>query len=94
MDVYYKSKKPAAWYLKRLKGRKHLMQGNHTIVLCHFPIAEWDRALNAGCRNNNYTPVTIEQHIKNNRIYKQNHFWDLYGNREGPWLWNQRSVVV
>lgn len=76
-DVYiigefiYKSKKSAIWYLKRLKGKKHLIQGNHdsfllkdesllkefesidkmtytkdgtyTIVLCHFPIAEWNQ---------------------------------------------------
>ncbi|MEE1196626.1 MAG: hydrolase [Lachnospiraceae bacterium] len=70
-DFIYKSKKPAAWYLKQLKGRKHLIQGNHdhqllkdeelvkefvsidkmtyvkdgdyTIVLCHFPIAEWNK---------------------------------------------------
>lgn len=70
-DLIYKAKKPAIWYLKQLKGRKHLIQGNHdfhilkdenlmkefvstdkmmyvkdgnyTIVLCHFPIAEWNR---------------------------------------------------
>lgn len=70
-DFIYKAKKPAIWYLKQLKGRKHLIQGNHdfhilkdenlmkefvstdkmmyvkdgnyTIVLCHFPIAEWNR---------------------------------------------------
>lgn len=70
-DFIYKAKKPAIWYLKQLKGRKHLIQenhdfhilkdenlmkefvstdkmmyvkdGNYTIVLCHFPIAEWNR---------------------------------------------------
>ena len=108
-----------------MKGRKHLIQGNHdnhmlkdeeavkqfasidkmtyvkdgnyTIVLCHFPLAEWNRywrgswhiyghihnqkkgcydflsrekrALNAGCMINNYTPVTIEQLIKNNETF-------------------------
>ncbi len=139
-DFIYRSKKPAAWYLKQLKGRKHLIQGNHdyqllkdeelvkefesidkmtyvkdgnyTIVLCHFPIAEWnkywrgswhiyghihnqkrgcfdfmynlDRALNAGCMINNYTPVTIEQLIENNRIYKQNYLYELYGENRGP----------
>lgn len=70
-DFIYRSKKPAVWYLKQLKGRKHLIQGNHDhqllkdekvvnefisvdkmtyvkdgnhmIVLCHFPIAEWNK---------------------------------------------------
>lgn len=28
-DFIYKAKKPAIWYLKQLKGRKHLIQGNH-----------------------------------------------------------------
>lgn len=139
-DFIYKSKKPAAWYLNRLKGRKHLIQGNHdhhlikdkslikefesvdkmtyvkdgnyTIVLCHFPLAEWNkywqgswhiyghihnqkkdcfafisghkRALNAGCMINNYTPVTIEQLIINNKKYKENYLWDLYGENRGP----------
>ena len=117
----------------RLKGRKHLIQGNHdnymlkdeanvkefvsidkmtyvkdgdyTIVLCHFPLAEWnhywrgswhihghihnqtkgcfrfiaseERALNAGCMINNYTPVTIEQLIENNKAYKRNALLEL-----------------
>ena len=70
-DFCYKSKNSPLWYLKQLKGRKHLIQGNHdnhmlkdeeavkqfasidkmtyvkdgnyTIVLCHFPLAEWNR---------------------------------------------------
>ena len=124
-DFCYKSKNSPLWYLKQLKGWKHLIlgdhdnhllndeeavkqfasidkmtyvkDGNYTIVLCHFPLAEWNRywrgswhiyghihnqkkgcydflsrekrALNAGCMINNYTPVTIEQLIKNNETF-------------------------
>ena len=32
-DVCFRSKKPAAWYLKQLKGRKILIFGNHDIGL-------------------------------------------------------------
>ena len=125
-DFCYRSAKSPLWYLKRLKGRKHLIIGNHdnhllndevaikefasvdkmtylkdgeyTITLCHFPMAEWnkyhsgawhiyghihahtegcyqflkneDRALNAGCMINYYTPVNIEQLIRNNKEFK------------------------
>ena len=69
-DMCYHSEHRPAWYLKQLKGKKHLIQGNHDgallkdfevmgcmdsvdkmlfvqdsgkhIVLCHFPIAEWN----------------------------------------------------
>ena len=75
-DVYiigafsYRSETDPAWYLEQLKGKKHLIQGNHDgellknskameylvsvdkmlfvkdgrerIVLCHFPVAEWN----------------------------------------------------
>ncbi len=69
-DMCYRSEYSPAWYLKQLKGKKHLIQGNHDgvllkdseamgcmdsvdkmlfvqdsgerIVLCHFPIAEWN----------------------------------------------------
>lgn len=139
-DFIYRAEKPYTWYLNQLKGRKHLIQGNHdgnllkdeaakeyfvsidkmtyvkdgdyTIVLCHFPIAEWnkywrgswhiyghihnqkkgcfqfmsgeDRTLNAGCMINNYTPVTIEQLIQNNRFYQENYLWELCGNHNEP----------
>ncbi len=69
-DFCYRSGRSPQWYLKQLKGRKHLIRGNHDqvildseaaracfesidpllfiqdndkkIVLCHFPIAEWN----------------------------------------------------
>lgn len=124
-DFCFKSVKQPMWYIKQLKGRKHLIIGNHdqkllkdevamkdivsvekmtyvndgkyTCVLCHFPLAEWnhyykgawhiyghihnrrdkayefmktqEKALNAGCMINGYTPVTIEQLIENNRTF-------------------------
>ena len=77
----------------------YVKDGKHTIVLCHFPLAEWnhyyrgawhifghihagkkgcyhflkneEKALNAGCMINNYMPVTIEQLIENNEVYKK-----------------------
>lgn len=138
-DFCYRSTRTPIWYLKRLKGRKHLIIGNHdgnllkdeavmkefvsvdkmtylkdgeyTVTLCHFPLAEWnryyrgawhiyghihahtkgcyhflkdeDRALNAGCMINNYMPVTIEQLIENNRQFRKNYLWELYGNHQG-----------
>lgn len=69
-DFSYRSETDPIWYLEQLKGKKHLIQGNHDghlvnaknvkncittvdkmlfvkdgrerIVLCHFPIAEWN----------------------------------------------------
>lgn len=69
-DLIYRSSKDPVWYLRQLKGRKHLITGNHDgviindpkavkyfvdinqiltvtdgdkrIVLCHYPLAEWD----------------------------------------------------
>lgn len=68
-DFAYRNAYTASWYLRRLKGRKHLIIGNHdyntlqdekalacfasvekmlritdgdrTVLLCHYPIAEW-----------------------------------------------------
>lgn len=31
-DFAYRNKKPAEWYLQQLKGRKHLVIGNHDVV--------------------------------------------------------------
>ena len=126
-DLCYRSKNPAEWYLKRLKGHKVLILGNHDgpilenreamkylegveqmlhirdgdkqIFLCHYPIAEWDgyhkgswhiyghihnrrdeaydimkikdRALNAGCMINNYTPASVNELIRNNELYRK-----------------------
>lgn len=69
-DLIFKTTKGYDYYLKQLKGRKHLIVGNHdikmlkqqgikqyfesindmltvndglyTIVLCHYPMAEWN----------------------------------------------------
>ena len=69
-DFAFRNEKPYSWYLKQLKGQKHLVVGNHDsrllkdseamsyfvsvdrylevtdnqqhIILCHFPIAEWN----------------------------------------------------
>lgn len=117
-------------YAQRLRGRKHLIIGNHDrlttvarkefvsidkmahvqdkafgktvqIHLCHFPLAEWngyyrgayhifahihsntgktyqimkqfDKALNAGCMINNYKPVTFEELVLNNRVFRESH---------------------
>ena len=125
-DFCFRSSKDPVWYLRQLKGKKHLIQGNHDqitlknqeamshfltvdkmlfvqdnkhkLVLCHFPIAEWNgfykgawhiyghihsrmdgsgeymrrqkRALNAGCMINGYAPVTLEELIENNHVWK------------------------
>lgn len=126
-DFCYRTSKEPEWYLKQLKGNKHLVVGNHDsaliksdkamsyfesvdkmmhvsdsgkqLCLCHFPIAEWNkyrqgsyliyghihankgetydfmktrkRALNAAACINNYTPVSLNELIQNNRIFKE-----------------------
>lgn len=128
-DFCYQSVNTADWYLRQLKGHKHLIVGNHDgytlknenamsyfetvekmmhvsddgkqICLCHFPIAEWngfhkghwhiyghihgrlddtyyfmrtrDHALNAAACINNYTPVSMNELIRNNEIFKASH---------------------
>ena len=93
---------------------RYVKDGSYSIVLCHFPIAEWnryyrnswhiyghihnkktgcykfleneERALNAGCMINYYTPVTIEKLIANNNVFKENrdYLWKVYGEEKGP----------
>ncbi len=126
-DICHRSKHPAEWYLRQLKGHKFLIEGNHDqpvlkdkaamqylegvdkmmdikdgdkhICLCHYPITEWnsyyhgswhiyghihnrkdetyeimkkkDHALNAGCMINNYMPVSFDELIRNNEIFKK-----------------------
>jgi calcineurin-like phosphoesterase family protein len=69
-DLCYRSQHTPDWYLRQLKGKLHLIQGNHDgdllsdsvamarlesvdkmlflrdggekVVLCHFPLAEWN----------------------------------------------------
>lgn len=127
-DICYHSEKGPEWYLRRLKGRKILVLGNHDtkilknktalsyfevvdnmmqitdddknqLCLCHYPIAEWngffhnvchiyghihnkkaetyeimktrERALNAGCMINNYAPASLNELIRNNKIFQE-----------------------
>lgn len=126
-DFAYRNEKPEEWYLQNLKGRKHLIIGNHDnkllandkamgcfesvdkmmhvtdngnhICVCHYPIAEWngffkghwhiyghihnkrdgvfeymktfDKALNAACVINNYTPASLNELIRNNEIWRR-----------------------
>jgi len=126
-DFCYRSDKDPVTYLRKLKGKKHLLIGNHDgaimkspvalsyfesverictihdgenrIIACHFPLAEWEgmyhgswhvyahihksqeatyefmktreRALNAGCMINNYSPVSFRELVANNQAYKE-----------------------
>ena len=126
-DVTFKSATNAIEMIKRLKGKKHLVIGNHDrknvknrefrecfvdckdyydivdegrrVILSHYPMIEWDgffrssyhvyahihnnihnaaeqmmkleKALNSGCMINNYVPVTLDQLIINNKIFKE-----------------------
>ena len=125
-DFCYRSGKSPDWYLRQLKGHKHLIIGNHDkatvecenahkylesmekmahitdgdkeICLCHYPLAEWyksrhgswhiyghihcskdetyefmrtrERALNAGACINHYTPVSVNELIRNNELFR------------------------
>jgi calcineurin-like phosphoesterase family protein len=125
-DFCYKPSRTPDWYLRQLKGHKHLITGNHDrvtlecpgamkylehlgpvsyvedgergIVLCHYPMAEWynsrhgstlvyghihnntettydfmktlPNAFNAGACINNYTPASMNELIRNNRIFQ------------------------
>ena len=127
-DFCFRSAKDPVTYLRELKGKKHLIIGNHdkellkdeaamkyfetvddyrkihdngnTIILCHYPLAEWDgyfrgswhiyghihgstndayhfmkdreRALNAGCMINSYTPASLNELIRNNELFRKN----------------------
>ena len=76
-----------------------IKDGDKRIVLCHYPILEWDgcygetihiyghihnrkerawkimssleNCYNAGCMINNYMPVTLNELIKNNRLFNE-----------------------
>ncbi|MBQ6173655.1 MAG: metallophosphoesterase [Clostridia bacterium] len=127
-DLFFRCEDPEA-ILRRLKGRKHLLLGNHDsswirrvdlrhcfvrverlieeginetgMTLCHYPLLTWrhqkrsfmihghlhrktsddfwpllcarERTLNAGVDINGYRPVTLEELIENNRIWKDSH---------------------
>lgn len=125
-DFCFTLKRTPDWYLRQLKGHKHLIVGNHDklvldcaeaikylesvdkmlhvsdqgkqICLCHFPLAQWNKAhygswhiyghihadrgavyqfmktrehaLNAAACINNYTPVSINELIRNNAEFQ------------------------
>jgi calcineurin-like phosphoesterase family protein len=86
-DFCFRSGEKPEYYLKQLKGKKHLIIGNHdvdllkdknarayfesidyykkihdngkTIILCHYPIAEWDGFFKGN--------IHIYAHIHNNQ---------------------------
>ena len=124
-DFCCRNERPEEWYLRQLKGHKHLIIGNHDqnllknekamsylesadkmmlvkeedlrFVLCHYPLATWyrkeygswhiyghihknkddvyqfmnqqERALNAGCMLNHYTPVSLNELIRNKGLF-------------------------
>ena len=126
-DFALHNEKTYSWYLRQLKGQKHLIIGNHDrkllkdseamgyfvsvdyyleltdnqehLVLSHYPLAEWngffrgtlhlyghihnsfndsakymlkfENALNTGCMINNYTPSTIDELKRNNKIWRE-----------------------
>lgn len=45
---------------------------NNTNDVYYF-MKKYERALNCGCMINNYMPVTLEELIRNNEIFKQSH---------------------
>lgn len=127
-DFLFRARKPAEDYLAELKGRKHLIIGNHdkywmknvdlakwfesvspmllvndsghSATLCHYPMMSWpgmsrngymiyghihnntnadywpliasrDLMLNAGVDINGFAPVTLEEMIQNNQVFKE-----------------------
>lgn len=136
-DFAVRNSKDETWYLKQLKGHKHLVIGNHddkllksenamkyfesmdkmmgvhdwvngeevVVVLCHYPLAEWYKSkhgswhiyghihgdtgatakymasiahtLNAGVVINHYTPVSIDELIKNNEDFRKKYLMNL-----------------
>ncbi len=85
-------------YFESVEKMMHISDGEHQIVLCHYPMAEWyksrhgswliyghihnnkdstydfmktlDHALNAGACLNNYTPVSFNELVRNNRVFQ------------------------
>ena len=125
-DLAFRNTRPVEEYLSSLKGRKHLIIGNHDrswmpgfdtskyfesvdnllyivdqgrqVVLCHYPMMTWPHVresymvfghihnnpdaqywplikmselmLNAGVEVNGYMPVTLDELIANNAMFK------------------------
>ncbi|MCH5324107.1 MAG: metallophosphoesterase [Eubacterium sp.] len=127
-DMMFRNKTPAEEYLRKLRGKKHLIIGNHDrswmpkcdyenyfesvdnllyivdggrqVVLCHYPMMDWPHKrsggymvfghihnntvdeywplirrsevmFNAGVDVNNYMPVTFEEMVINNKLFKE-----------------------
>lgn len=127
-DMFFRCSDPEP-ILKRLKGKKRLLVGNHDgswmtkleamnyfvsidtmletsvdnhgVTMCHYPMLTWrhklrtymihghihndtssdywplirdrERVLNAGDDINGFEPVTLEELIENNQVFKQTH---------------------
>ncbi|MHB1485325.1 MAG: metallophosphoesterase [Saccharofermentanales bacterium] len=128
-DLIFRSSIRPETYLDRLKGKKHLILGNHDkswinkidtskyfisvgnmqsigdgkrkIILCHYPMMSWESmskpsylifghmhnntkanywellksmpcALNAGVEINNYVPVSFDELVVNNGLFREN----------------------
>jgi len=120
-DLFYRNSVPAEQTLKAMKGKKHLILGNHDkgwvkgvdlskyfvetsnlltykldgvkYTLCHYPMLSWegrgnggymihghvhnnrlewnnDYLLNAGVDVNNFKPVTLEELVANNAVFR------------------------
>jgi calcineurin-like phosphoesterase family protein len=89
----------ALHYLEGIGKIMEIHDGEKEIVLCHYPMADWngcvsrgtwhiyghihnrkdeayhymktkERALNAGCMINNYTPASFNELVRNNEAFK------------------------
>lgn len=71
-DFCYRNEKAEQWYLQRLKGHKHDLNGNQSEELraVFTYMLQKERALNAGCMINHYTPVSMAELIENNKRYR------------------------
>lgn len=80
-DFACQNEREEQWYLRQLKGYKHLIVGNHDgRLLNNAPSANFGcpgcitasrrNALNVGACINNYTPASINELIRNNRIFQ------------------------
>lgn len=98
-DQHLLKNEKAMGYFETVDALKMIKDGENEIILCHYPIAEWngyfrgswhiyghihsskneayefmrtkERALNAGCMINNYTPASFNELIRNNKIYRE-----------------------
>lgn len=63
---------PIAEWNGYYKGHYHIYAHIHNNLNdAYYFMKKYDRALNAGCMINNYMPVTFNELIENNRIFKE-----------------------